>query len=269
MANLIRSAKPCSDWGDYELMAYNITVIAQSPEIFFRGNSAQSLDDIDPSLINSTVYVEDVADDTFQYLTYLDLAINGGRESFIDDFARETLRILGFEERGLALTMHHTISLTNSGVDNHTTSAQPDVCLVARLGRPMILLILQEDKSIFRPSQPGAQVIAGAIAAYQSNNLKRSEIRLPKLHAMTIPCITMNGTRPTFYLVPVTRALSTAVATGQYPEAQTKVVKCVTTLGPDHPLTEGMEEPEYRRVAFQHFMAFKSLAKEYWQTFLV
>ncbi|KAG1870018.1 hypothetical protein F4604DRAFT_877564 [Suillus subluteus] len=77
------------------------------------------------------------------------------------------------------------------------------------------------------------------------------------------------NTRPIFYLVPVTEALSVAVATGQCPEARTTVVRCVTLLGHNHRISQGMETPEYRRVAFQRFLAFKDLAKEYWQTFIV
>jgi hypothetical protein len=61
---------------------------------------------------------------------------------------------------------------------------------------------------------------------------------------MTIPCITMVSTRP----VPITKALSNGVATGQYPEAQTTVVKCVTSLGHNRRVNEGMEMPEYRRL---------------------
>jgi hypothetical protein len=41
---------------------------------------------------------------------------------------------------------------------------------------------------------------------------------------MTIPCITMSGTRPTFYLVPVTQELSTAVIGGVYPATETTVL---------------------------------------------
>jgi len=133
----------------------------------------------------------------------------------------------------------------------------------------MILLVLQEDKTIFNLTQPEPQVIAEAIAAYQYNNKKCQTRGLPTLDAMTIPGITMVGTRPTFYLVPVTQALSVAVVTGQYPEAPTEVVKCVTFLGPNRRSSEGMETPEYRQVAFQRLIAFKDLAKEYWQTFLV
>jgi hypothetical protein len=78
---------------------------------------------------------------------------------------------------------------------------------------------------------------------------------------MTIPCIT---TRPIFYLVPVTEALSAAVATGWDPKARTTVVECVTSLGHNCRINEGIEIPEYRCVAFQRFLAFKDLAKECW-----
>jgi len=245
-------------------MAYNITVSTRSPREFFLQNPEPSLVGLDPSLINSAVDAENVPDNTFRYLSHLDLATNAGQESFFDNFSRETLSLLGFEERGLVLTTRHIIPLTIRGDDR---VAQTDVCLLDR--RSMILLVLQEDKTVFNSKRPEPQVIAEAIAAYQYNNEKRQSRGLPTLDAMTIPCITMVGTRPTFYLVPVTQALSAAVVTGQYPQAPTEVVKCFTFLGHDRRSSEGMETPEYRRVAFQRFLAFKDLAKEYWQTFLV
>ncbi|KAH9959683.1 hypothetical protein BC827DRAFT_1213256 [Russula dissimulans] len=184
------------------------------------------------------------------------------QESFIDEFSRETLRILGFAERGLFLTTCFTIPLMICGNGRH---AQTDVCLLDR--GLMALLILQGDKAVFNASRPEPQVIAEAIAVYQYNNDIRQTRGLPTLESMTIPCIIMVGMRPTFYLVPVTRALSIAVASGLYPETSTVVVNCVT-LGHTHRISEGMEMPEFRRVAFQHFVAFKNLAKEIWRTFI-
>ncbi|KAG2367865.1 hypothetical protein BDR07DRAFT_1605858 [Suillus spraguei] len=198
-ARLIRSAKSGSDWTFNDLMAYNITVTPQSPEQFFRQNHGTLLEGVDPSLLNSSLDDENISDAVFEYLGHLNLATNATQESFIDAFAQKTLQILGFVERGLILTM----------------------CLLDL--RSMILLVLQEDKTVFSRSYPEPQVIAEAIAAYQYNNEKRLLRSLPPLDAMTIPCITMVGTRPIFYLVPVTEALSNAVATGQYPEAKTTV----------------------------------------------
>ena len=83
---------------------------------------------------------------------------------------------------------------------------------------------------------------------------------------MTIPAITMTGTRPTFFLVPVTVGLSNAVITGQYPAIQTQVLRCSTALAPAR--RAGMEDTEYRQLALKHFLAFKMLAKSHWDRIL-
>jgi hypothetical protein len=44
---------------------------------------------------------------------------------------------------------------------------------------------------------------------------------------------------------------------------------CVTFLGHNRRVNEGTETQDYRRVAFERFLAFKALAREYWQTFIV
>jgi hypothetical protein len=82
---------------------------------------------------------------------------------------------------------------------------------------------------------------------------------------MNMPCMTMVGTRPTFYFVPVTRALADAVATGRQTEDRMEVLKCEIT-GYDG----GMEKQEYyRKVALQHLFAFKAVAERQWKKFLV
>jgi hypothetical protein len=63
-----------------------------------------------------------------------------------------------------------------------------------------------------------------------------------------------------------TQGLSDAVIADQWPEVETEVL---TLVGPNRPLREGMETPEYRRVAFLRLIAFKALAKSQWEKFLV
>jgi len=220
---------------------------------------------LDPALINSPLDATNVSDDTYRFLSYLDLATNAGQETAIDDFARELLRIVGFEERGYVLRTRHVIPLSICGDINKV--AQTNICLLDR--RSTILLVLQEDKTVFNTSDPEPQVIAEAIAAYQHNNQKRARMGLSTLDTMTVPCITMIGTRPTFYLVPVTQELSDAVITGRWPKVETKVLKCVTVVPHNRRLSEGMEMPEYRKVAFQRMIAFKAIAKSQWEKFLV
>ena len=105
-------------------------------------------------------------------------------------------------------------------------------------------------------------MVADTIAAFQFNNMKRATRTQPILEAMTIPCITLISTSPTFYLVPVTKELSDAVVSGEYPPTQ----KCVTFAG--HPRRRGMADIEFRKLALKHFVAFKSLARSHWQQFL-
>jgi hypothetical protein len=80
----------------------------------------------------------------------------------------------------------------------------------------------------------------------------------------------MIGTRPIFYLVPVTRELSEAVATEQYPCSPTAVKKCVVASNSSR-LSEGMETPSFRQVALQHYTAFRTLAlaEVHWSAFMI
>ena len=85
---------------------------------------------------------------------------------------------------------------------------------------------------------------------------------------MTIPAITMIGTRPVFYKIPVTQELSDAITTAQYPVSKTEVVKCVVAPT-SRRLSEGMEVPEFRREVLQHYEAFRRMSKECWEHFII
>ncbi len=106
-------------------------------------------------------------------------------------------------------------------VCGENVAAQTDVCLIQR--NSTSLLIVQSDKNALSSRDPEPQVVAEAIAAFQQNNRKRTSVGLVELDTMVIPCITMIGTRPIFYKVPVTKALSDAVVTGRYPQQRTIV----------------------------------------------
>ncbi|KAF8067567.1 hypothetical protein FPV67DRAFT_1141351 [Lyophyllum atratum] len=265
MANAIRSAKSASDWNASDLLAYNITISSIPPDEFFRQGADPSLDHIDPAILNSSPDSDDpnISDAVADYLGYLYLATKATQESDIYNFAAETLKLLGFNERQTTVVTRYIIPLTICGDENRV--AETDVCL---LYRPRLaLLVLLQDKTIFKIS-PEAEVVGEAIAAFQSNNAKREASGLPPLDAMIVPCITMTGTRPTFYLVPVTQSLSDAVILGQYPATQTRVLRCVTTRAHAPTISEGMENLEYRRLALKRLLAFKTLAKSHWEQFL-
>jgi hypothetical protein len=268
MANLIRSAKSGSDWTANDLQTYNIKVSSQSPDSFYGTPlpATTDLSSLDPHLVSGTLSTPGLSDETFRLLQYLDLAsrANAGQESAIDDFAREILRMLGYESRGVLLRSRYAIPLLICGDPNR--SAQTDVSLVQ--GSTTILLVVQEDKTTISARDPEPQVIAEAIATFQCNNRTRARLAQPELDSMTIPCITMIGTRPIFYLVPVTRELSEAVATGQYPLSPTVVKKCVVASN-SRRLSEGMESPDFRQISLRHYTAFRTLAKAHWSTFVI
>ena len=81
---------------------------------------------------------------------------------------------------------------------------------------------------------------------------------------MITPCITMTGTRPTFYLVPVTTELNDGVIAGQYPATQTRVLRCVIVETHTRRASTEIEDTEYRELALKCFLAYKAVAKSHW-----
>ncbi|TFK29010.1 hypothetical protein FA15DRAFT_691481 [Coprinopsis marcescibilis] len=241
--------------------AYNISITPTSPDNFFQHDPDPSLDHLDPSILTSpAIHFDDpnLSESTAEYLGYLDLATRASHVSAIVDFAAATLRLLGFRAPKTTVATRYIIPLTVCG---EKRAAQTDVCIIHRPST--ILLVLVEDKTIFNNTPAfdvEAQVVAEAIAAFQFNNGKRADNGRSILEAMTIPCITMSGTTPTFYLVPVTKELSDAVITGHYPTSPTHALKRVS---------DGMADMEFRKIALKRFLAFKALAKSHWQRYIV
>lgn len=193
MANAIRSAKSGSDSNSGDLLAYNITIAPVSPSQFFPYGADPSLDHLDLAILNFSPDSDDpnFSDAITDYLGYLDLATKATQECAIVNFAAETLKLLGFNESKTTVMTHYIVPFTICGDGNRV--AQMDVCLLYRPS--LVLLVLVEDKTIFNRNNPEPQVVAEAIAAFQFNNAKRGASGLPLLNAMTIPCITMTGTR--------------------------------------------------------------------------
>ena len=73
----------------------------------------------------------------------------------------------------------------------------------------------------------------------------------------------MIGARPIFYLAPVT-GLSEAVVMEQYSHSK----KCVIHSDSCRP-NEGMETPDFRQVALQHYTAFLALTEAHWSAFMI
>ncbi|KAK7039260.1 NADH dehydrogenase [ubiquinone] flavoprotein 1, mitochondrial [Paramarasmius palmivorus] len=266
MANLVRTPKSGNEWTPYELLAYNIKVsICQSSADFFGSVPNTPLSQLDPNFVSGTLDSDGLSDHTYRLLQYLELASKAhpGQESAIDDFTKEILRALGYEERGNLLRSRYAIPFTVCG---QARSAKTDICLFR--ASATILLVVQEDVSIVSGPDTEAQIVANAIAVFQHNNLARSRLGLEEISEMTIPCIAMIRTRPIFFKVPVTTALSDAVISAQYPSETTHISKFVLAPASGR-LTEGMEKPEFRKVALQHLDAFRVIAKSMWEKWQV
>ncbi|KAI9566181.1 hypothetical protein HD554DRAFT_2315632 [Boletus coccyginus] len=234
----------------------------QPARTFFGQDLPATLAGVDPEFVNGTLPGEAENDETHHLLLYPDLAskVNDSQERAIDDFAKDLLRMLNFEERDCVLRSHSAIPLLICG--EATRTIQTNICLVRH---SFILLIVQEDKTL-SAKDPEPQVIAGAVAAFQLNNRNRCQLGMDRKDSMSIPCIRIVGTRPIFYVVPVTKELTMAVEMGQYPEHLTEVRRCVVGEEKGR-VSEGMEQLDFRLEALKHYILFRSLAKSLWSDF--
>ncbi|KAJ8587556.1 hypothetical protein M405DRAFT_874596 [Rhizopogon salebrosus TDB-379] len=154
--NRFRPAKSGSDWTTDDLLAYNIKVPFQPPDMFYGQPlpivaSLSSLDSLVPP--------------------YLDLKskVNSGQESAIDCFVKEILRVLGYEKRGLFLRSCYALLLLISGGLNRSAQTGDKTTVSACNPEPQ------------RPSRLFSAIIA-----------RLSE---PEFDSMTIPWIVMIDTR--------------------------------------------------------------------------
>jgi hypothetical protein len=105
---------------------------------------------------------------------------------------------------------------------------------------------------------PEPQLIAEAISAFYENNAKLRAAGFPPLQSKTFAGITMVGTAPTFYKIPVTEQLLISLATSQYPPQVTIVEKFIPPVPlPAKLANDGMKPLVNRRIISQCFEAFK------------
>jgi len=195
MASLLRSPKSGSDWGPSELLAYNIDIQFQDPATFFAVNPLPQPAVADEVL--TRLDADDMTNDSnYKFVRYMDLAMDPvpAEESAVDDFAV---------------------------ICREQCHAKTDVCVV---DEDNILLLVQEDKRHKEGKDPEPQLIAGAIAVFQANNTKQTRVLGEEaIDAKVMPGITLVGSSPTFYKIPVTKQLAQAVVLGRFPTTQTVV----------------------------------------------
>lgn len=255
MANLVRNAKSGRDWTLNDLAAYNISVGRQDTATFF-GQAAPPSPTHHPDLLNGLMADEMADEESYQVVRYMDLAMNPvpGEESAVDDFTMQLLRVMGHAGRALGrdLRSHKDIPLFICGEGRY---AKTDVCVMDANG---YLLLVLEDKRHLEIMDPVPQLIAAAIAAVQSNNRNRDLRSLDPLDVKVMAGITMTGTSPTFFKIPVTLELIEAVQRGEYPTATTVVAMHRPEVSRRaRRLHEGMRPLDNRRCILACFEAFK------------
>lgn len=110
-----------------------------------------------------------------------------------------------------------------------------------------------------RAQESAPQLIAQALGAFTHNRTLRAIEELPILESYTFPGITMKGSYPILYKIPVTGKLVDAVNHCQHPPDVT-LVKRLMPPGLDEPnLESGFLSLQNRRIWLQCFEAFKAL----------
>jgi hypothetical protein len=248
--------KPGSEWTINDLRAYNITVTPQNVETFF-GIPTLPQPSVHQVILDNKEYppdgINDKDDRKFFFYLKAALSIAPGEESAVDDFTAHLLSLLRYEVANRFIRQRKDIFFFVCG---GTTQAKTDLCVVDR--KDEILLVMQEDKNHLEIMDPEPQLIAEAIAAYQHNNMCLERIGMPTIQAKMIPVITMVGSTPTFYNIPITQDLVNAVETGQYPEKPTIVHKLIPPVADLYRLVhDGMRPLNNRDIILRCFEAFK------------
>ena len=134
--------------------------------------------------------------------------------------------------------------------------AKTDVCVV---DEDNVLLLVQEDKRHKERKDPEPQLIPEAITAFQANNTRRMRVLGQEaIDTKVMPGITLVGSSPTFYKIPVTKEFAQAVALGCFPLTQTVVYAHLPAVPrPALRLSEGMNPLDNRRHILACYEAFR------------
>ncbi|KAJ7731820.1 hypothetical protein DFH07DRAFT_847003 [Mycena maculata] len=253
MADLIRSARSGSDWMENDLHAYRIRIEYQDAATFFQipGPGLPGPVVRHPAVLTLPGPAAAPDEDAYHFLRVLDMTMVD--DSAVDDFAVLLLKELGYLPIGRVSRMRLDIRFVICGEERY---ADTDVCVIDDHG---IILLVQEHKRREETRSPVPQLVAQAIAAFHSNNRQREQIfGLPPLPSKVVPGITMQGSAPTFFKVPVSQELVEAVMGGVYPATETIVYAHLPTIPrPAERWNEGMTPVDNRLIIMSCYEVFK------------
>jgi hypothetical protein len=246
------SSKSGSDWVVNDLLAFKITFEDQDSATFFGVDPlphpvnipAAILTDLSPNKNNHD-------DKTYCFLHLMKHAIKRTTtESAIEDFAQALFRLMRYQSRGFLLRSRVDLTFFMCGEEHN---ALTNVCVE---DENEILLIVQDDKRCVGRGHPEAQLVAEAIAGFYQNNLRRAKHKRPLMKSGSMAGVTMCGTSPIFYKIPITQDLVDCIKLGMEPNTETKVLRHVPFF-PDG-FDKGMVPLGNRLLALKCYDAFKA-----------
>jgi len=246
-----RIAKPCNQWTADEFVAYHIKVVHQNFANFFEMPMPPE-PTINPNILTTVHWSKAPDPDTADTLKFIDLVttpVSSGETSMVD-FADNVLRALRYPRPRIGWFLRSRFHLSPLVICGKEKQALINVCLTDR--RDIALLLIQEVKG---DQDPHAPLVAKAIAAFMHNRTHMEARGLPLPQSTVIAGITLKGSTPTFYKIPISMELATAVRQGVRPESPTIVYAHVPDV-PGSP-SEGMRPLDNRRVILSCFEAFK------------
>ena len=255
-----------SNWSNTELDFFRIKIVPEydfnsffleDPPEVLSGNASVIVDlDLSRADILETIDWSSIGSKPITRFTKHVLAVtktHKNEESAVDDLAKAIFELLDYDDNDLNIRTREELKLE---MCNKDTFAKPDLCI--ETSTLTIKLLVQEDKSyqVATRVNPEAQVVAEAIAAFQENNRINEKLDINSRDNQLIPCITMLGTCPTFYLFNVTKALSNAVKEGKRPQNVTEIKRYKIKM---HTLATGdaLLISKYKREIMQCYTALK------------
>jgi hypothetical protein len=237
-------------WTQDDLFVYKIKVIHQDLQTFF-GVTDLPLPDVEGDALTAQDPITANSHSTRDMLFHMDsLTVPGvDRKSGIFNFATQLLHVVRYATMA---PMRNTAWCPKL---HHMTTPSPwhpqlDVCLVDKSMNNLLVVKVSKHSRDF-DSEP--RLISDAIAAFHNDNMKLGK-DLDPLASKVMPGIVMDGTMPTFYKIPITPGLISAIEYGKRPEEETVVHRYRPEVSR---LEEGIRPLDSRYIIFSCFAAFK------------
>jgi len=255
--------KSGSDWDDKDLQRYNIKIVYQNTLDFFGVSDSELPLPRVPDEVLTVEYPRAAQhDDAYLLLSTMNHVVNNnqGKDSSVVDFTAHLFRVLGYVGKAEGRSTRNRIQVPISEYYLEIL-AKPDIGITDK--NDQIVLLVQEDKANLDSSHsthPEVELIAGAIAAFVSNNLNIQNDFRGILVDQVMAGIVMRGTMPVFYKIPITAQLVDAVSRGMKPEQET-IVDAYIPEFPEQPSDVSVKQSfgclKSRRVILSCFEAFK------------